>query len=209
MFNNNVSTHFKISYFISSFLLCYIFLLIIMYVQYVEGSGRFFPNFEMMLTTKKVAFLVLGLLSIISFLSLFYVKKKIKESIEYLRSNGRNGSVGYSYNNGSREFILGVLLPVVTTISVPDTPVTGIVSVLLIQFILGYFYWHSNELFVNVPLMMVGYSLVVGKENNQGILLFIENSQLKALLGKDIKFVHLGKVEESNLGVVGKENING
>lgn len=208
MFNDNVSTHFKFTYFFSSFLLCYLFLLIIMYVQYIEANGRLFPNHEILLTTKKLAFFILVILSFISFLSLLYVKKKIGESVAYLRSNGRIGSIGYSYNNGSREFILGVLLPVVTTISVPDTPLTGIVSVMLIQFILGYFYWHSNELFVNVPLMMVGYSLVIGKENNQNILLFIENSQLKALLGKEIKFVHLGKVEDSNLGVVGKENIN-
>ena len=205
MFNDNVSKKFKLTYFISSFLLSYLFLIIIMYVQYVETNGKLFPDFQILVTTKKIAFIILTILSLCSLSSLFYVKRKISESRGYLRINSEEGRLGYSYNNGSREFILGVLLPVVTTISVPEAPITGIVGVLLIQIILGYFFWNSNELFVNVPLMLFGYSLVVGKKGNQDLLLFVQKQDLKKLLGKNINFVYLGTVTDSNLGIVGEE----
>ena len=205
MFNDNVSKSFKLTYFISSFLLSYLFLIIIMYVQYVETSGKLFPDFQILVTTKKIAFIILIILSLCSLSSLFYVKRKISESRDYLRINSEEGRLGYSYNNGSREFILGVLLPVVTTISVPEAPITGIIGVLLIQIILGYFFWNSNELFVNVPLMLFGYSLVVGKKGNQDLLLFVQKQDLKKLLGKNINFVYLGTVTDSNLGIVGEE----
>ena len=205
MFNDNVSKKFKLTYFISSFLLSYLFLIIIMYVQYVETNGKFFPDVQVLVTTKKIAFIFLIILSLYSLSSLFYVKRKISESRGYLRINSEEGRLGYSYNNGSREFILGVLLPVVTTISVPEAPITGIVGVLLIQIILGYFFWNSNELFVNVPLMLFGYSLVVGKKDNQDLLLFVQKQDLKKLLGKNINFVYLGTVTDSNLGIVGEE----
>ena len=205
MFNDNVSKQFKLTYFISSFLLSYLFLIIIMYVQYVETNGKFFPDVQVLVTTKKIAFIFLIILSFCSLSSLIYVKSKISESRRYLRINSEEGRLGYSYNNGSREFILGVLLPVVTTISVPEAPITGIVGVLLIQIILGYFFWNSNELFVNVPLMLFGYSLVVGKKDNQDLLLFVQKQDLKKLLGKNINFVYLGTVTDSNLGIVGEE----
>ena len=205
MFNDNVSKKFKLAYFISSFLLSYLFLIIIMYVQYVETNGKFFPDVQVLVTTKKIAFIFLIILSFCSLSSLIYVKSKISESRRYLRINSEEGRLGYSYNNGSREFILGVLLPVVTTISVPEAPITGIVGVLLIQIILGYFFWNSNELFVNVPLMLFGYSLVVGKKDNQDLLLFVQKQDLKKLLGKNINFVYLGTVTDSNLGIVGEE----
>ena len=205
MFNDNVSKKFKLAYFISSFLLSYLFLIIIMYVQYVEANGKLFPNFQLLVTTKKISFIILIILSLCSSSSLIYVKHKISESRKYLRINSEEGRLGYSYNNGSREFILGVLLPVVTTISVPEAPITGIVGVLLIQIILGYFFWNSNELFVNVPLMLFGYSLIVGKKGNQDLLLFIQKQDLKKLLGKNINFVYLGTVTDSNLGIVGEE----
>ena len=205
MFNDNVSKKFKLTYFISSFLLSYLFLIIIMYAQYVETNGKLFPDFQILVTTKKIAFIILIILSLCSLSSLFYVKRKISESRGYLRINSEEGRLGYSYNNGSREFILGVLLPVVTTISVPEAPITGIVGVLLIQIILGYFFWNSNELFVNVPLMLFGYSLVIGKKGNQDLLLFVQKQDLKKLLGKNINFVYLGTVTDSNLGIVGEE----
>ena len=205
MFNDNVSKSFKLTYFISSFLLSYLFLIIIMYVQYVETNGKFFPDVQVLVTTKKIAFIFLIILSLCSLSSLIYVKSKISESRRYLRINSEEGRLGYSYNNGSREFILGVLLPVVTTISVPEAPITGIVGLLLIQIILGYFFWNSNELFVNVPLMLFGYSLVVGKKDNQDLLLFVQKQDLKKLLGKNINFVYLGTVTDSNLGIVGEE----
>ena len=205
MFNDNVSKKFKLTYFISSFLLSYLFLIIIMYVQYVETNGKFFPDVQVLVTTKKIAFIFLIILSFCSLSSLIYVKSKISESRRYLRINSEEGRLGYSYNDGSREFILGVLLPVVTTISVPEAPITGIVGVLLIQIILGYFFWNSNELFVNVPLMLFGYSLVVGKKDNQDLLLFVQKQDLKKLLGKNINFVYLGTVTDSNLGIVGEE----
>ena len=54
--------------------------------------------------------------------------------------------------------------------------------------------------------MLFGYSLVVGKKDNQDLLLFIQKQDLKKLLGKNINFVYLGRVKDSNLGIVGEES---
>ena len=53
--------------------------------------------------------------------------------------------------------------------------------------------------------MLFGYSLVVGKKGNQDLLLFVQKQDLKKLLGKNINFVYLGTVTDSNLGIVGEE----
>ena len=53
--------------------------------------------------------------------------------------------------------------------------------------------------------MLFGYSLVVGKKGNQDLLLFVQKQDLKQLLGKNINFVYLGTVTDSNLGIVGEE----
>ncbi|CYU94178.1 hypothetical protein [Streptococcus suis] len=209
MFNENVSFRFKLNYFLSSFALSYLFLLIIMYIQAAERTGRMVPMFCPILTARKITFFTLFLLFSVSLYSLSYIKKKIEESTQYSIINGQNGGkIGLTYNKGSREFILGVLLPVVTTISVPETPITGLVGVVLLQIILGYFFLHSNELFVNVPLIMAGYSLVLGKYGHKELLLFVKNSQLNSLLGKNVRFIYLGNVEEGNLGIAVEECVD-
>ena len=58
MFNDNVSKSFKLTYFISSFLLSYLFLIIIMYVQYVETNGKFFPDVQVLVTTNIIFVLI-------------------------------------------------------------------------------------------------------------------------------------------------------
>ena len=57
--------------------------------------------------------------------------------------------------------------------------------------------------------MLFGYSLVIGKKDDQELLLFVQNKELKRLLGKNINFVYLGTSTNSNLGIVGKEIGNG
>ena len=58
-----------------------------MYAQYVETNGKFFPDFQILVTTKKVAFIILSILSLYSLSSLCYVKRKISESRGYLRTS--------------------------------------------------------------------------------------------------------------------------
>lgn len=179
MFNENVSVRFKLNYFLSSFALSYLFLLIIMYIQVAERTGRMVPQIFPILTARKITFLTLFLLFLVSLYSLSYIKKKIEESTQYSIINGQNGGkIGLTYNKGSREFIL------------------------------GYFFLHSNELFVNVPLIMAGYSLVLGKYGHKELLLFVKNSQLNSLLGKNVRFIYLGNVEEGNLGIAVEECVD-
>ncbi|AZR97311.1 hypothetical protein [Streptococcus suis] len=209
MFDENVSIPFKLNYFVSSFALSYLFLIIIIYVQAAERTGRILPPISPIWTARKITFFILFLLFLVSLLSLLYIRQKIEESTRFSIVDGHNGGkTGYTYNKGSREFILGVLLPVVTTISVPETPITGLVGVVLLQIILGYFFLHSNELFVNVPLIMAGYSLVIGTYGDKELLLFVKNSQLNNFLGKNVRFIYLGDVEEGNLGIAGEECID-
>ncbi|HFI0581182.1 TPA: hypothetical protein ACGO03_001667, partial [Streptococcus suis] len=69
MFNENVSVRFKLNYFLSSFALSYLFLLIIMYIQVAERTGRMVPQIFPILTARKITFLTLFLLFLVSLYS--------------------------------------------------------------------------------------------------------------------------------------------
>lgn len=113
---------FRISYYLSSFIPSYMFLLIILLVQHYETTSNFLP-LTLKLTSKKVVFILILILFILSCLSLCYVKVVLKNISNNSSSRGiRQGYITRNYNVGMREFLLSVLIPIMTTISVQDIP---------------------------------------------------------------------------------------
>lgn len=205
MFDFKTSLKFRLAYFISSFLPSYIFIMIITYIQYIESSKRIIPS--LVITSKKIVFIVLIFLTLIAFYSIYIILRKIKEEYDTFRTNRANqrGKLEKEYNSGIREFLLSVLLPLITTIFIDEKPISGLVSILLIQFTLMYFYFRSTDIFPNIPLLFTGYYIVKGKVGEKGILFFVPRKILLNVLGKEVYFAYLGGSDSNTVIVKDKE----
>lgn len=201
MFDFKTSLIFKLAYFLSSFLPSYVFILIITYIQYIESSKRFFPS--LVISPKKIVFIILVLLTFIASFSLYIILRKIKQEYETFRSNRANqrGKLNKEYNSGIRDFLLSVLLPVITTIFIDEKPISGLVSIILIQSALMYFYFYSTDILPNIPLLFKGYYIVKGKVGDREMLFFVPREILLNAFEKEVYFAYLGG-SDSNTVIV-------
>lgn len=192
MFDFKTSLIFKLAYFFSSFLPSYIFIIIITYIQYIESSKRLFPS--LVITSKKLVFIILVLLTFIASYSLYIILRKIKQEYETFRSNRakQRGKLNKEYNSGIRDFLLSVLLPVITTIFIDEKPISGLVSIILIQSALMYFYFYSTDILPNIPLLFKGYYIVKGKVGDREMLFFVPREILLNALENEVYFAYLG-----------------
>lgn len=192
MFDFKTSLIFKLAYFFSSFLPSYIFIIIITYIQYIESNKRLFPS--LVITSKKLVFIILVLLTFIASCSLYIILRKIKQEYETFRSNRakQRGKLNKEYNSGIRDFLLSVLLPVITTIFIDEKPISGLVSIILIQSALMYFYFYSTDILPNIPLLFKGYYIVKGKVRDREMLFFVPREILPNALEKEVYFAYLG-----------------
>ena len=150
MFNYSTAC-FRIAYFVSSFLPSYTFLLLILIVQHFELTGEILPVTWDISTMGVIFYLTLFLL-FLSIYSLIYVKKALKNVLKNSKSRTHKSAyITRNYNVGMREFLLSVLVPIMTTISIQDMPITGFVSMLFLQ-ILIYFYYINTTLQLFTPL---------------------------------------------------------
>lgn len=62
-----------------------------------------------------------------------------------------------------REFLLSVLVPVLTTISIQGMPLTDFVSILILQILIYFYYANSNEYFPDLSLQLIKYSVINAK----------------------------------------------
>lgn len=117
--------------------------------------------------------------------------------------NKPKADVSGQYNIGLREFLLSVLIPVITTMSIQDSPYTGLVSMILLQTMLYYFYKNSSEILPNLSMQLIGYSVVkaVDIDNCKEVELFVKTKRIDEVLLKRIEFIYLGS--EKNKSIIG------
>lgn len=204
---------FRISYYLSSFIPSYMFLLIILLVQHYETTSNFLP-LTLKLTSKKVVFILILILFILSCLSLCYVKVVLKNISNNSSSRGiRQGYITRNYNVGMREFLLSVLIPIMTTISVQDSPITGLISMLFLQIILYLFYSNSSEYLPNVSIQLISYSVLIAidTKDNREVYIFSKTEKVSDLVNGNTEFVYFGNINKnSQIGLIieGEENEN-
>lgn len=207
MFNYSRKT-FRLSYFVSSFFPAYFFLLIILFFQHFDETGSLLP-LSKSLTVPKIIFGISVTLFIISIICLTHVMGVLKQTIDHSsikqgsERNKPKADVSGQYNIGLREFLLSVLIPVITTMSIQDSPYTGLVSMILLQTMLYYFYKNSSEILPNLSMQLIGYSVVkaVDIDNCKEVELFVKTKRIDEVLLKRIEFIYLGS--EKNKSIIG------
>ena len=196
---------FRISYYLSSFIPSYMFSLIILLVQHYETTSNFLP-LTLKLTSKKVVFILILILFILSCLSLCYVKVVLKNISNNSSSRGiRQGYITRNYNVGMREFLLSVLIPIMTTISVQDSPITGLISMLFLQIILYLFYSNSSEYLPNVSIQLISYSVLIAidTKDNREVYIFSKTEKVSDLVNGNTEFVYFGNINKnSQIGLI-------
>ncbi len=188
-FSNNV---FKVSYFISAMLPTYSLFLLIVLTSHIDKFGFQFENIYNF-TMQKFLLLFSIVLLISGTICLFIIKQKLRKIIDSSKTKvEREVELTSVVNPGLREFLLGILVPTVSTFSLSDSPVTAIVSFLFFNVILFLFYGQSSDFFPNLGLFLFGYSLIEGILDGRKILVFVQSKEIKHVLNSKQKVVFMG-----------------
>lgn len=203
MFNYSTAW-FRFTYFASSFLPSYLFLLLILIVQHFELTGRILP-LSWGISAMKVVFILTLTLLLLSIISLFYVKKALKNALKNSKSRThRSAYITRNYNVGMREFLLSVLIPIMTTISIQDMPITGFLSMITLQILIYFYYANSSEYFPNLSLQLIKYSVInaIDNKQNRKVYLFTKSDTVASIVNANKDFVYFGKVNKnSEIGI--------
>jgi len=191
---------FRISYFISSFLPSYMFLLLILIVQHFELTGEILP-LAWNISAMKIVFCLAFVLLLLSISCLFYVKNSLENVLKKSKSRTHKSAyITRNYNVGMREFLLSVLVPIMTTISIQDMPITGFVSMLFLQILIYFYYKNSSEYLPNLSLQLIKYSVVnaIDNKQNRDVYLFTKSAAVSSLINGNIDFVYFGKLNKNS-----------
>ena len=210
---SNSTAWFRITYFASSFIPSYTFLLLILIVQHFELTGEIMPV-TWDISTMKIIFYSTLILLLLSICSLFYVKNALENVLKNSKSRTlRSAYITRNYNVGMREFLLSVLVPIMTTISIQDMPITGFISMLFLQILIYFYYTNSSEYLPNLSLQLIKYSVVnaIDSKQNRDVYLFAKSDAVSSLINGNKDFVYFGKLNKnSGVGITvgGEENEN-
>lgn len=133
-------------------------------------ENNYIFSFQWHITPTKVVYSIIFCIFCVSFVSLAVVRHLIKNVKNSSRTLGTTEVVILSkYNNGFREFILSVLLPMVSTFSILDLPVATLSIIVILQVFMYLFYSISSDFLPNIPLALgKGYSIFIATPNKSG-----------------------------------------
>lgn len=158
----------------------------------------------------KLTFYAFIVLLLISVYSLFKTKRIIEETKKHSRALGTtNVLLKDQYNPGFREFILSVILPMMSTFSIDDYPLSTLLMVLFFQLFIYIFFLNSSDFFPNLSLFLFGYSVFIVKKSDKTDsklkYIFGKTSNIDSIINKDQQFkvIAIGEPEYcNNIGVI-------
>lgn len=201
---------FRVYYYMSSLLPIYLFIVVFMVaIRFNINDINIFLRKVGILTSYKIVFYIFLLLLVISAICLFITKGIITDTKQYSKTFGTTKVfLKNEYNQGFREFILSVILPMMSTFSINENPVPTLIMILVFQLLIYIFFVNSSDFFPNIPLVLLGYSVFTVNSDN-------DNSKLKFIFGKtknidkiisgncQFEVVEIGEPEYSNnIGVI-------
>ena len=204
---------FKFYYYMSSLLPIYLFIVIFMIaikfnIKMISNVKHFLGILEMITPYKIVLYIFLALV-IISLRCLFITRKIITDTKHYSKTFGiTNVSLKDEYNPGFREFILSVILPMMSTFSIDDNPIPTLLMISIFQLLIYVFFVNSSDFFPNIPLVLLGYSVfIVDSKTEISRLKFVfgKNKNIDNIVNGDrqLKAVEIGEPDSSNtIGVI-------
>lgn len=201
---------FQIYYFISSLLPIYLFIIIFMLSIKFKGSKEQITNFYKINSNYKLVFYIFIFLFFVSVCCLFKVKRIIDETKRYSKTLGATSVLFKNkYNPGFREFILSVILPMMSTFSVDDYPFSTLIMVIFFQLFLFIFFLNSSDFFPNLSLFLFGYSVFIvdktQKSDSKLEYAFGKTRDIDSITNKkqQFKVIEIGEPDFSNnIGVI-------
>ena len=151
---------FRNAYYYSSLAVQNLLLVIILLLSYLESS-----KWTLKILFRNTGFIVLLFLcvgmSILSVLATIYVRYVFKGAKNASKSLGmRAMTISDDYNNGFREFLLSIILPMISTYSIVDSPVMSFTMIILLQLLVYFFFVNSSDMLPNLTLTISGYSVL-------------------------------------------------
>lgn len=177
-------------------------------IKMISNTKRFLSTVDMITPYKVVLYIFLALV-IISLVCLFITRKIIIKTKNYSKTFGiKKVFLKDEYNPGFREFILSVILPMMSTFSINDNPISTLLMIFIFQLLIYIFFVNSSDFFPNVPLVLLGYSVFVvssGEKNSKLKFVFGKNKNIDKIIdgNQQFKAVEIGEPECSNtIGVI-------
>lgn len=223
---------FKFCYYVSSLFLSYF--LIVVYIAITKFniilkiiSGRvsiceylslYNNQNNMVINCHPIALIsILVLLCLIASLGFsFWTKRLINRTIlrdyrAYNTLTPEKFTIGDKYNVGFREFIMSVIIPVISMFSIVEQPIQTFVIIVIIQLITYYFYANSSDIFPNITLVFLGYTLFYGKKVDDGrnCYVFGLTKEVDSIILSERYVLPLGKqgaTFKNYVGVIVKES---
>lgn len=174
--------------------------------------------FQWHITSTKIVYLIIFSIFCISLLSLLKVRSLIENVKEASSTLGTTKVVIHAkYNNGFREFILSVILPMVSTFSILDLPIATLSIIIIWQVFMYLFYSISSDFLPNIPLALAkGYSIFIAKpvisqgkdqknkENKGPYYILGKTSEIDGLIytKQEISFISNTDYVNKNVGVI-------
>ncbi|WP_156892236.1 hypothetical protein [Jeotgalibaca sp. PTS2502] len=157
----------------------------------------------------KIIFILTFISLVLSFFSLLYIKNAFENVLKNSKSRThRSAYITRNYNVGMREFLLSVLVPILTTISIQDMPITGYVSMVILQILIFFYYENSSEYFPNLSLQLIRYSVInaIDNKQNREVYLFTKSDRVSDIINGNQDFVYFGKLNRnSEIGIILEE----
>ncbi|QOD85394.1 hypothetical protein IE337_04100 [Weissella viridescens] len=154
---------------------------------------------------KQPVFDIIFVLFCLSILSLIIFKKRLisietKSSLTLSSIDPRKNKAQLSgeVNVGSREFLMGNLIPLISTFSIADSPYSSLCMFLVMQLTIYIFFKNSSDKLPNVSLSIVGFACYSGKNYNQDDSIYFGRIKEDR---RDVKVVYLDG-EKQRIGVV-------
>ena len=165
-------------------------------------------------TSYWLVFVIFLVLSALSFCCLLKTRRIIDKTKQYSKTFGTvKVYLKDEYNPGFREFILSVILPMISTFSIDDYPITTLIMICIFQLLIYIFFINSSDFFPNISLVILGYSVftvssIISSKNTESNLKFVfgKNQDIdKVVRQKKYKFtvVEIGEPQcLNNIGVI-------
>lgn len=195
-------TSFKISYYISSLLPAYALIVIYMLVvDYKKCISTINPQYH-------IVFVMFVLLLFISITCLCMTHKILLNVNDYSKTLGTiKIKLKNEYNSGVREFILSLIIPMISTFSIKESPIATFIMISIIQLFIGYFFINSSDFFPNISLSILGYSFFIADNSSSDDIriryVFGKNKIIDEILEGNDYFQVVGIGEDSKTSVIG------
>ncbi|AEV95153.1 hypothetical protein PECL_882 [Pediococcus claussenii ATCC BAA-344] len=196
-------------------MISYFLLVVYMFLSKLEDVKYQFSDLTVnVFSPNKIVFCLLLLLLGFSFHSLKKIQNIIKDNKKSSNTLGIvQLEVKAKYNQGFRDFIMSVLVPIISSFSITDHAIATFVVLLIVQFVTYKFYVNSSDIFPNVSLAIWGYSIFIGTETKNGHCngdsgkvwyVLGKTDEIESIILSEQKMVPFGEPEyrNNNIGVI-------